>query len=344
MKVLDRHVLREFGAAALVSFSFFTLLFLALHLFTHLSDFGEARAAFAERGYTLFTGMCTYYAMTLPFILVAAGPFALLMAGLWAAQRLAKDAETVAAQAAGVGLRRLVTPMIVAGALLGAFLGAARQEGLPRIAVERLRMERLLKGSTSAALTGTLLFVDDGGRRVLLGSFDPADRVARDVRIRAGDDFGRTAETPRMQYLNGAWTALDPVKGDAALISGLALHPREIEIEARGLRQMRWSELADMLERMPERRDLQVLKHARFAYPAGAVVLLVLGLALVLRSERRSVYAAAGMGLLLSVVYFAMESVLHGIAEREVWLPPIIAVWLCPVAFGGLAGFLISDL
>jgi lipopolysaccharide export LptBFGC system permease protein LptF len=344
MKILDRHVLREFGAAAVVSFSFFTLLFLALHFFTHFGDFGEAREAFAAQGFSLFTGACRYYATSLPFVLASAGPFALLMAGMWAAQRLAKDAETVAAQAAGVGLRRLMLPMVLAGGVLAIGLGVMRQEGLPRLAVERLRMERLLKGKTSAELTGTMLFVDGGGRRVLLSAFDPATRTAGDVRVRAGDDFGRAAETAALRYEDGRWRPLTPVVGDPALLAELSLDPREIEIESRGLRQLRFAELAELAARRPDRRDLQVLLHARFAYPAGAVVLLTLGLGLVLRGGRRSVYAAAGTGLLLSVVYFALDNVLHGTAERELWLPPFVAAWLAPTVFGGLAALLLADL
>jgi lipopolysaccharide export LptBFGC system permease protein LptF len=344
MKVLDRHVLREFLSACVAAFSFFTLLFLALHLFTHLSDFGEAAPAFAERGYSVFVGACRYYAIALPFVLVSAGPFALLMAGMWAAQRLAKDAETVAAQAAGIGLRRFTLPMLLAGFALAAALGAIRQEALPRLSLERLRMERLVRGQAKATLGGGFVLEDGAGHRVLFSSYDPADRTAFDVEVRRRDDLARKATTARLRYDDGRWRALDPVRGDASLVAATDLNPREIEIEARGLRQLRTSELDELAARLPDRRDLQVLQHARYSYPVGAAVLAALGVGLVLRGGRRNVYAAAGLGLLVSIVYFSTESLLHGVAERELWLPPALAAWLPPLVFGAAASLVYQDL
>jgi lipopolysaccharide export LptBFGC system permease protein LptF len=343
VKILDRHVLREFGAACLVAFSFFTLLFLALHLFTHLSDFGEARESFASRGWSVFVGGCRYYAVALPFVLVTAGPFALLLAGMGAAQRLAKDAETIAAQAAGVGLRRFTAPLVVGGAVCAALLGLVREEGLPRLAFERLTMERLLRGQAKAAISGALVFEDGRGNKIHAQAYDPGERVAYGVRIVSSADLSRRADVGRMRHDGEKWIALDSVKGDASLVDETDLRPREIEIDARGLRQLRRVELEELMERLPDRRDLVVLWHARWTYPIGAVVLLVLGVALVLRGDRRNVYAAAGAGLLLSVVYFAVENVLHGVAERELWLPPALAAWLPPLGFGVAGGVLYSE-
>jgi hypothetical protein len=64
-----------------------------------------------------------------------------------------------------------------------------------------------------------------------------------------------------------------------------------------------------------------------------------LGLPFVLRRDRQSIYAACGVCLLVSILYFGAENVMHALAERDALLSPLIAAWI-PVAVFGVAGVL----
>lgn len=345
MKILDRHVAKGFLSAVLVSFSFFLLLFVALHLFSRLGDLAAARRGFETRGWGLFVGLCRYYAVVLPFVVATAGPFALMTAGMWACRRFARDAETTAAQVAGVGLRRFATPMLGCGLVVAAALTAVRLWALPGLVVDQFKMEMLFRGRATETIGNTMIFQDGRGLRVLVGTYHAATRTAARVKIGDPRDLGRYAETDRMRHDGTRWVALDPVRGDPTLVDATDLNPRDIEIEARGTRtRLRPGELAEALERNPERRDLALLKHAQYTYPIGACVLLLFGVALALREGGRNVYAAAGVGLLVSIVYFASDSLLHGLAEREAWLPPAVGAWLTPLVFGSVAVVLFQDL
>ena len=122
------------------------------------------------------------------------------------------------------------------------------------------------------------------------------------------------------------------------------LAPRDIEIDARGLRFLASDELDELARRLPGRLDLELLRQTRFTFPFTTPVLLLIGLALVLRRDRQSVYAAWGLALLLSLVYFGAENVLHGLAERDGLLSPFLAAWTPIVVFGTVGAMAFQDL
>jgi lipopolysaccharide export system permease protein len=115
--------------------------------------------------------------------------------------------------------------------------------------------------------------------------------------------------------------------------------PRDIVIDARGGRFLSSEDLDELTQRLPGRHDLALMRHLRVTYPLSTVVLLLLGVPLVLRREQQSVYAAWAVCLLVSILYFAAENVLHGLAVRDKLLSPALAAWI-PIAVFGIAGSL----
>ena len=100
----------------------------------------------------------------------------------------------------------------------------------------------------------------------------------------------------------------------------------------------RWDNtyVAHVIERYPDRSDLRLLMHAHFAYPLGVVVLLLLGLPLVLKATRRTPFVAAGVSLLLSVAFFATQTVLQDLGGRGEILNPVLGAWLPIILFGAI--------
>jgi lipopolysaccharide export LptBFGC system permease protein LptF len=344
--VLDRYVARIFAVSLFVSFTFVVALYIAVHFFGHLDDLESAERAFAARGIGLMQGICRYYAISMPFIFAKLGPFSALLAAMWTVQKMSKDQEITAAQVAGVSLHRLMAPVLIVGLLLSLGLWAIRQDVLPRLAVPHQELEWLMRGKTVMVIDGKPLLVrDSAGNRFSIQTYDPTSRTARGVRFRS-QDLSRTLDFDEMRYddANSRWEKMEPGAAPQPIGIETDLAPRDIEIDARGLRFLASDELDELARRLPGRLDLELLRQTRFTFPFTTPVLLLIGLALVLRRDRQSVYAAWGLALLLSLVYIGAENVLHGLAERDGLLSPFLAAWTPIVVFGTVGAMAFQDL
>ncbi len=348
MKTIDRYILRQFLSSVGVAYVFLLCIYITVHLFAHLGEFHDASRVLAERGMNLFTGLCRFYALMMPFILVKLGPFGVLMGGMWTVQRMTKDMEITAAQVAGVSLHRLMVPFLAGGVVLSLGLTALRQEVLPRIAVQTHEMERLIRGKGRDMLDGPFLLRDSRGLRVSVRAFEPSTRTARDVQFRA-EDLNDVTNVPAMQYRESGpdgpgWYATGPISGRLKLPQDTDLLPFDIEIVSRGLRYLNSTDLENLLRRMPDRLDLQLIRQTRATYPFVTVVLLMLGLPIILKRDQQNVYAACGLCLAVSVLYFGAESVIHGLAERDGILSPALAAWIPIVIFGTAGALTLQDI
>jgi lipopolysaccharide export LptBFGC system permease protein LptF len=324
----------------LVAFCFLLCLYVMVHFFSHVEDLSSAERGFETLGVGLVTGLCRYYAITMPFIVAKLGPFAVLLAAMWTLQRMARDQEVAAAQVAGVSLHRLTAPILFGGVILSLGLSAIRQEVLPRLAIESHALERLLRGKKEAVIEGPMLLDDAAANTFSVQTYDPASKTARGVHFRSADlSFGMDLDAMRYDPERGTWIVIGGPSDGKPLALQTDLNPRDIEVSARGLRYLASAELDELARRNPWRLDLELMRQTRFTYPLTTIVLLLLGIPLVLKRDRQSIYAAWGLCLLVSILYFGIENTLHGLAERDRALSPAMAAWL-PIAVFGIGGAL----
>jgi lipopolysaccharide export LptBFGC system permease protein LptF len=343
--VLDRYVIRLFAVTVFVAFTAMMCLYVMVHFFGHLEDLEAADRAFESRGIGLVAGICRYYAVAMPFTITRLGPFAALLAAMWTVQKLARDQEIAAAQVAGVSLHRMTAPILIAGAVLSLGLWAIRQQVLPRLAIEHNALEWLMRGKAEALIDRPPLIHDSKGNRFSIQTYDPGSKVARNVNVRNNSAL-RSIDVPAMRWDEGTrrWEVIVEGLAPAPLPVDTDLSPRDIEVDARGLRFLSGEELDELARRLPGRPDLELMQQTRFSYPLVTVVLLLLGLPLVLQRDRQSNYAAWGLCLLLSILYFGLENVLYGFAERDGLLSPVLAAWIPIVVFGTVGAMAFQDL
>jgi lipopolysaccharide export system permease protein len=331
LKVLDRHVIWNFAVSVVVSFSFVLSLYMMVHFFAQ--DLESASRAFATRGMSLGVGICIYEAVSLPGILVRLGPFAALLAAMWTIQRMARDHEITAAQVAGVSLHRLMAPILIGGIMLSCGLWAVRQDVLPRLTLLNREYDLLMRGRTEATLDGRIEIRDSQGDDFSIQSYDPVSGIARGVQVRPPNRHPLEVPAMRFDSAAGHWVGLDGSASAGPIPITTDLRPRDIEFD-RGIRLLDSEDLEALARRLPGQYDIDLMLQTRYTYPFATVVLLLLGIPLVLRRERQSIYAAWGLCLLVSILYFGAENVLHGLSERDNLLPPVLAAWLPIVVFG----------
>lgn len=348
MKLLDRYVLKAFLGAWLVASVFFAGMYLVIHFFSKLDGIDDVAQAFREQGYSPVEGFARYYGSNIPFILVETAPFTILMGGMWTMQQMARRHEIVPVMVSGVSVKRLCLPVILAALAVAFVYAGLREQALPELASERHRMERLARGDSDRVLTGLRQIRDGRGTLIHIGEYSIELQEARRVYVipaRPLDAGGPFGYLERIRREKDRWVSGEGETDGVAdwFLRGTDLAPRDIEIESKGLRFLDVATLRELLVKFPGRSDLRALLHSHFAYPLGAVLLLFLGLPLVIRAGRGSPFVAAGASLILSVVFFAVQTVMFDLGVRDEILNPVLGVWL-PVVLFGSAGLVMFEL
>jgi lipopolysaccharide export system permease protein len=343
VKRFDRYILRSFFSAWFVSFVFFTGMYLVIHFFNKMGDLTDAAESFERAGWSPVQGLCLYYALNLPFVMVQTAPYTVLMGAMWAAQQMATKNELVPVLIAGISFRRLAAPLLVAGLALALLFTGVREVVLPTIAAERHKIERIYKGKERDVIRRIRQIPGRSGETVHIREYDVANRIAYGVNVLLPPDAGGG----RVHYAAVSWgtDGWEQVGGESVSLEALratGLRPSDVEIESRGLLVLDVTDLRRLIDRYPDRSDLLLLLHAHFAYPVGVVVLLLLGLPLVLKSTRRTPFVAAGVSLMLSIAFFATQTVLQDLGGRGELLNPVLGAWL-PIILFGTVGVLLFE-
>ncbi|MEO6527656.1 MAG: LptF/LptG family permease, partial [Gemmatimonadaceae bacterium] len=124
MKIISRYILREHVGPFLFALTALTSLMLLNFIsrqFGELVGKGLPSSVIAE-----------FFVLSIPFTVALTLPMSVLVAVLYAFSRLASENEVTALKASGVSPWRLVTPAIVWGVFMSAFLLAFNDQVLPR--------------------------------------------------------------------------------------------------------------------------------------------------------------------------------------------------------------------
>jgi len=124
VKRLDRYITNQF----IRNIATIMAALLAIYL---LVDFVEKYDNFVEKGKPMSLVM-KFFLLNIPFILEQMGPVCILLAGVITLGILNHSNELIALKACGIPLRRIITPIVVAGAVSSLLLLSMSQLVLPK--------------------------------------------------------------------------------------------------------------------------------------------------------------------------------------------------------------------
>lgn len=337
MKILDRYILLTFLQALLVSVVFLVGLYLLIHFFTHLKGLEEASTAFAARDMSLVSGLCRYYLVNLPEMIVFFGPYAILMAAMYTLHHLSSNNELTPMLAAGISRARILVPLILATACLTVGLVFLKEGVVPSVATEMAELNRLMKGKTETIEDRLPLFADSSQNVVDCATWDPDRRILNDVHLRSRE-LPNLLSWTRWVWSKDHWMAHGE-DGTATSIAELTdLTPDDIvmELNARARTRLSMFQLSRASDRRPESLELKVLFHSHMAYAFSPFILLLLGLPFVMKTRRRGTFLGIGTCLFLSLAFFSCTLVFQRMGAQGVFVTPLLAAWLPVIAFGSL--------
>lgn len=297
-------------------------------------------------------------------------PISLLFGVLLAFGRMAGDVEIIAMRACGVGLRQIVLPVAILGALISLLtwklaleIEPAARRAMVSTAATMLMRGAVVEPGKFTSIGERLLYVDErdpeGALRGVVISDDSNRGLPIMIFAESGDlllDEQRGALTFRLERGN---IHMRPPEDPDGLYQTISFARFDYEIDVTGFltppsnpraREMSMGELRDTISRIEAgnlselREDDPILYslhfHRRLAGPLAPLLFCLVGVPIGMRRQR----GARSWGALLcagvAFAYYVMQSFCELLATKD-WLPAGPAAWIPNLAFVALAIWLL---
>jgi lipopolysaccharide export LptBFGC system permease protein LptF len=366
--LLDRYVGGLFLSSYATAFFLVVGLFLILDMAAKLDGYIEPWPDGGRASTLLITW---YYLLNVPFLFLQVAPFVTFVAGLFTVSKLLKVNEIVAALGAGISSWRLLAPVFVLGALSGVFMFGVRELVSSTIAPGREALRYVLEERSTDLVYSNLWVRDLNGSAVRLESFRPE--------ITLGAATGATEPQPaRIEGLQAIlrsrdhWSSVNAVEAryvprgtgmgwklEGGLheevagsktreavewLDGFEFTP-ELAVTYWRAREnpleLSFHEVRELSRRNPDDVVYQTLSQYHLTFPLANVVLLLVGIPILMRRDRRKAAEGIAAGAVLCVFYFAADFVLRNLGLQGS-LDPLFAAWLPVLVFGSL-GLVLYD-
>ena len=346
IRIIDRYVTLELWPPFVISVAVFTF-FLVIDRVYQLTDLVIGKQVPAR----LVLALLLYL---LPPLLSLSMPIAVLMAVLIAGGRLSADLEVAALKASGVSPARLLRPFLAVGIIASVFIGwltlavnpwasAAFQRQLFRIA-ETQATAGIQERAFVSTFGRIVLYVEEVSPsqfalKGLLASDERDPALSRIIVAREGrvlSDSERRRLT--LRFIDGTINESDAADPRRFRFTTFTLYDLNLplsnptataEQQAKPEKEMPLGALTAAAEGKDQGKAAPFLVelHKRFALPVAAVVFVLVGFPLGIRSHRGGRAVAITSSFAIVICYYILSTALEGPAlggRLPVWL----AIWL----------------
>lgn len=298
-----------------------------------------------------FARLCLYIS---PSLLRFSVPMAAMMAVIIAFTRMGNDLEIMALKASGIGLVKILPPVIFFGLITGLMTLGVATSLLPRgtVAMHQLMLhlatERIEQGvqekAFSEGLGNVVLYVEEvsaddrGWRGVYLSDLrDPANPLT----IAARSGALRAEPAKGLAILTLADGSLHRAVGDKTQTIHFQRYTLDLPLQPPAMGQLGRSSMTqpELLARAatlapdhPQRLRLLIEYHQRLVLPLGCFLLSILGLSLSQIGQSSRLALGVPLGLASFIGYYVLLTVAKSLSENG-QIPVVPAMWAPNLVF-----------
>ncbi|HEX3820992.1 MAG TPA: LPS export ABC transporter permease LptF [Candidatus Sulfotelmatobacter sp.] len=355
--LLDDYVLRDFFVYLGMILSTFLVLVLVFTLFELLGDI--------LRNKVPATVVAEYLLNVTPYLLYNVAPLVMLLAVLVTFGLMQRSNEITAIKATGTSIYRIVTPVIVAAAILAAGLFFADQFYLPHTNKRQEALHNQIKGKPAQ----TYLRPD---RKWIFGEnndiyyyqfFDPdrdqfgnitvfqLNKANFTVTRRIHADRAHWADNiNRWEYEKG-WERTLNVSAiasyrpfEVATFSDLPETPAYFKKEVKQYSEMNYEELHQYIRDLQQSGfdvvRLRVELNKKLSYPLITLIMAILAIPFSLSTGKKGAITGVAVALGIAVFYTVVSRLFEAMGDLS-QLPPALAAWSPDLIFVLVGGYLI---
>ncbi|MDD5496058.1 MAG: LptF/LptG family permease, partial [Candidatus Omnitrophica bacterium] len=201
MKIIDKYMVKGFLWPFLWCLFMFVILAIIIDIFSFIDDIVKYKIS-------IFS-IIAFYVYYSPTILLQVAPMAVLLSTIYILSNLNKNNEITAMRSSGIGLWRILTPMLILGFIIGMFTFIVNDRVIPtssRVA-NMIRRDELEKnknrGQQTKVIENVALYASDN-RIIFARNYDPATKTLGDIIIHQHDGSERLVSKITAQ--RGEWT------------------------------------------------------------------------------------------------------------------------------------------
>jgi LPS export ABC transporter permease LptF/LPS export ABC transporter permease LptG len=355
--ILDDYVLRDFGMNLVMVVAAFLMLLLVFTLFELLGDILRNQIS------PLVVG--EYLLNVSPYFIYNITPLSILLAVLITLGVMQRTNEITAIKTTGISIYRLITPMLIAAAILATGLFFADQFYLPHANKRQDALRNLIKGKPAQTYLNPdrkwifgqhsdiyyyELFDSDRDQfgKLAVFQFDPGTfqltkRIYAD-RAHWEDSLKRWVCTQGWERdLRGP--AIENYRiFDVATFAAVSEPPTYFKKEVKQSSEMNYQELRRYIHDLQQSGfdvvRLRVQLEKKFAFPIITLVMAVLAIPFSLSAGRRGAITGVAVAVGIAVVYWTVAGLFEAMGNIS-QLPPILAAWSPDLIFALVGGYLI---
>ena len=355
--ILDDYVLRDFGVNLAMVVAAFLMLLLVFTLFELLGDILRNQIS------PLVVG--EYLLNVSPYFVYNITPLSILLAVLITLGVMQRSNEITAIKTTGISIYRIITPLLVASAILATGLFFADQVYLPHANKRQDALRNLIKGKPAQTYLNPerkwifgqhsdiyyyQLFDSDRDQfgRLTVFQFDPgtfqltkriyADRAHWEDSLRrwvCTQGWERSLRGPAIENYRTFDVATFPVVSEP---------PTYFKKEVKQSSEMNYEELRRYIHDLQQSGfdvvRLRVQLQKKLAFPIVTLVMAVLAIPFSLSAGRRGAVTGVAVAVGIAVVYWTVAGLFEAMGNIS-QLPAVLAAWSPDLIFALVGGYLI---
>ena len=357
MFIIQRHYLKEFLKVFSLIGTGLAFIFSILELIDKIDDFMPNKPSFEN--------LFLYVFFNFPKYLLYLLPAAALICSLFIFSQASRNREFVAIKATGGKLKAILYPFVISGILVSIFAFVIGEIVVPDFTRRSNDLKSTLKGKDNKIIfkEGSLWLRAQDGSPVRIELYVPEKKFAKGISIFV---FDKNSLKERIEADEATWVETTGSRGTWKLKNAIIYDiqngkvNRVSEMEYPYLEspdffsdrikkpeEMGIAELYRYIERLRKsgfsNTKLIVDFNSKVSYPLVNFFMILLGISLSIRSKIGGGLFAAGLGLLISVIYWVVYTLMLSMGFAGV-VPPVIAAWSVPAIFGAVAVHLFRNI
>jgi LPS export ABC transporter permease LptF/LPS export ABC transporter permease LptG len=355
--ILDDYVLRDFGMNLVMVVAAFLMLLLVFTAFELLGDILRNQIS------PLVVG--AYLLNVSPYFVYNITPLSILLAVLITLGVMQRSNEITAIKTTGISIYRIITPLLVASAILATGLFFADQFYLPHANKRQDALRNMIKGKPAQTYLNPdrkwifgqhsdiyyyELFDSDRDQfgRLAVFQFDPAT-FQLTKRIYA--DRAHWEESLQRWVCTQGWVrdlrgpAIEDYRTfDVATFPTVSEPPTYFKKEVKQSSEMNYEELRRYIRDLQQSGfdvvRLRVQLQKKLAFPIITLVMAVLAIPFSLSAGRRGAITGVAVAVGIAVVYWTVAGLFEAMGNIN-QLPPVLAAWSPDLIFALVGGYLV---
>jgi len=360
LKIIDRYMVKGFLGPLVWCLFIFTIMAVIIDIFSFIENIVKFKIPFSS-----ILAFEIYYT---PAIFIQVAPMAVLLSSIFILSNLNKNNEITAMKSSGVGLWRIMTPLLVIGLLISMIIFIVNEKVIPTSskianAIRRDELEKRKRDDSKAKMIENIAIYGAGNRIIFARNYDTEKKTLGDIIIHEHDKSENLISKITAQ--SGVWTGYGwrfykvvmwkidnagRILGEPQFFKDkmiiLKEKPRDFANREWCSDYMSYGELKRYIRNFQGIstkvvRGLLVDLHYKVSFAIISVIIILIGAPFALITTRGGVLIGVGMSIAIGLLYYAFIAISLAFGKAGL-LPPIASAWLSNVVFGLLGIYLIN--